>query len=1179
MLYGIAESYLTPEEKDGPIADAMRKQFDELLSGHDVFDMNEVDFGVLEDSAAAITEKVRQNYTDAANSPEYAELKKAEEEWAKTLMDPKRTEETIRAAAEKVNASADTFNVAFGAKLGFDVDNIDNASIASEIEKMNALYEAVLPDANTFTLNGEATGEAYVKAMLSGITEAVGKGGNFTEVYDKLLEDMKESLDPEQFADFSDALSSIFGGANIESLGGMDFAEFSEQIEEATAATAKSLSDLFNAMEEEGDFEPTVETMEDLYEILEKEDGLEQFKDMWSALSDEAQKELKKIAPELEDLYEKIEEGSGDGEEAMEKLNRTIAKMKLDELEDAGKILDGTADTFEAVTKEGANAEKEIGGFISSIAELKAAQEAYNYCIRDGASKMADYDTHMQTLASYAGVPVEALGDLSSVANMLSTDLLMAGNSAGWLLNMMSSVAGVQLNTANWQSQLQAAADSGNVCAAAMLTLISYLQGIDGTIVNMVTAADGQSAKFNVSGLGSGVKLPKVSTPKKSSGGSGGSGKKSGGGGSSSIEVSSAITEMIEKMEKALDLIDFNIELMQVAQEMHEVSGEIQGVILYTEKEIEVTTKQRDALKEYITELEAEMAAKEKIMASNKATSKAYKQANVDLEELNEKHQELTLEYYESEIALKELTKALEEYRIEALEKVTAVQDLIYEAIEDREALEESMLEGRIDLENEILELLTERYEKERDEILETQELKRDALEEEMDLLDEMLDKRKEAADLQNKENEIALLEAKIARISADPTRKKEELELRKELAELREEMAWETAENEVEAQKDALQQQIDSIDEYMEYVEKYYEDLFENPKKLIEEMQQIIQGTDEEIMNWLQENSEEFRESTEATQESMTASWQETLNEMRGITETYWDEVAEIMKDTDEEIIAFLKEHNEDFKNASSEQADIFVSEWKTALEEWRAAYKAASDSVSSYNYAPTTPVSGGGSGGGGGSSGGGSSGSTASKPAAKKTYYRYAYKKVDGTWVPMGTYDSTEKAAFERAQKGGQNYWQMLANSGQLKQSAVDNFKNLIASATISNPGKYIKFSDTKQFKTGGMADFTGPAWLDGTKSKPERILSSYQTELFEDLLKTLHAIKMMRVNLPSVNTPEYSRDGGYGVNIERIDITTNSLTDDEDFDEITRRVGEAIEAAMMKGSTVGGIRVRRG
>jgi hypothetical protein len=27
---------------------------------------------------------------------------------------------------------------------------------------------------------------------------------------------------------------------------------------------------------------------------------------------------------------------------------------------------------------------------------------------------------------------------------------------------------------------------------------------------------------------------------------------------------------------------------------------------------------------------------------------------------------------------------------------------------------------------------------------------------------------------------------------------------------------------------------------------------------------------------------------------------------------------------------------------------------------------------------------------------------------------------------------------------------------------------------------------------YKTGGLADFTGPAWLDGTKARPELVLN---------------------------------------------------------------------------------------
>jgi hypothetical protein len=35
--------------------------------------------------------------------------------------------------------------------------------------------------------------------------------------------------------------------------------------------------------------------------------------------------------------------------------------------------------------------------------------------------------------------------------------------------------------------------------------------------------------------------------------------------------------------------------------------------------------------------------------------------------------------------------------------------------------------------------------------------------------------------------------------------------------------------------------------------------------------------------------------------------------------------------------------------------------------------------------------------------------------------------------------------------------------------------------------------KYKNGVAYKTGGLADFTGPAWLDGTKSKPEYVLNA--------------------------------------------------------------------------------------
>ena len=156
-----------------------------------------------------------------------------------------------------------------------------------------------------------------------------------------------------------------------------------------------------------------------------------------------------------------------------------------------------------------------------------------------------------------------------------------------------------------------------------------------------------------------------------------------------------------------------------------------------------------------------------------------------------------------------------------------------------------------------------------------------------------------------------------MERISADPTRKKEELALREEIAELREEIAWDIAEEEVDAQKAAIESQIESVDDYMEYVENYYEELLSNPRKLIEEIQELMTKTDAEILAWLEQNHEDYQTATDATREEMRLGWQEMLDDMRGRTQTYWDEVEDIIAQGDDAIIEFLKKHSADYQEA----------------------------------------------------------------------------------------------------------------------------------------------------------------------------------------------------------------------------------------------------------------------
>ena len=87
--------------------------------------------------------------------------------------------------------------------------------------------------------------------------------------------------------------------------------------------------------------------------------------------------------------------------------------------------------------------------------------------------------------------------------------------------------------------------------------------------------------------------------------------------------------------------------------------------------------------------------------------------------------------------------------------------------------------------------------------------------------------------------------------------------------------------------------------------------------------------------------------------------------------------------------------------------------------------------------------------------------------------------------------------------------------------------------------------------QFKTGGLADFTGPAWLDGTKSRPEYILNADQTKAFFSLVDVLSSLQS-----GSSKTTQNSGDNTYD-----IDINVESIGSDYDVERLADTVKRLI------------------
>lgn len=273
----------------------------------------------------------------------------------------------------------------------------------------------------------------------------------------------------------------------------------------------------------------------------------------------------------------------------------------------------------------------------------------------------------------------------------------------------------------------------------------------------------------------------------------------------------------------------------------------------------------------------------------------------------------------------------------------------------------------------------------------------------------------------------------------------------------------------------------------------------------------------------------------------------------MRGHTTTYWKEVEEIIAGGDDAIIQFLKDNCQDYKEAGKLQAEAYVDEWKKKLEDLRNAYKQVSGDIKAYDYTPTASAK---------NSGSSSKGSSSSKKTTKVTKYQATYptigSKRGGTLKGYASPEEAEKAA----------------------RSKINSICRELSGSSSSMIGEWARtfYSKIKvtAYAKGGLNQATGLAWLDGTKAKPERVLSPYQTELFEDLLKTLHAIRTVQVPQAVVRPQLPETVQNQPLTIESITVNVERLEKEADYDSMAERVGEKIMERAMRGIAVGGLRL---
>lgn len=539
---------------------------------------------------------------------------------------------------------------------------------------------------------------------------------------------------------------------------------------------------------------------------------------------------------------------------------------------------------------------------------------------------------------------------------------------------------------------------------------------------------------------------------------------------------------------------------------------------------------------------------------------------------------------------LEENTKKLRENQEAILKTRQELESLIDTEIKTREEERKKRLAATVSMENTILETIKKRYKDEWDLIREDMAKKREALNKEKSLINERLNARKQAASMEEKYSELEEYQRQLALIANDPTRSKDAKQLRDKVQELQKSLSWEEATQEAQASMQTIDDEIKSMADYEAYGTESLNEMLTFADNFSEEISTIMEGGWTSISDFLTRNNEAFINSLDSNQQQMLEGWEQTWKNMKGIVDTYWEQVNEIIS-SPEMVLAYMMGSTQ-YQNQSGVGQQLLISQWEDLVRKYLAStavspdaqyyemddhpwYEGSGDlgAVDDYSWlgqgfsgydtpenGVNMPVDNGrtifpqegqastsssSSGKGGGSSKGG--------------YY------IAQGIVNIETVGDDGQKAYDyvlHADKStrGLAYAVDRVKTKFLKEGYNESqIKIVVKEATTED-----KYKEWGVFKHGGLVNYTGPAWVDGTPTQPESFLDAADTENLRNLTDAL-----THVSVSGGVWPGGDDFGGGDINYGDIYVTINQaeLKNDADFDAVAKRVGKSFVKEMSR------------
>ncbi len=442
--------------------------------------------------------------------------------------------------------------------------------------------------------------------------------------------------------------------------------------------------------------------------------------------------------------------------------------------------------------------------------------------------------------------------------------------------------------------------------------------------------------------------------------------------------------------------------------------------------------------------------------------------------------------------------------------------------------LQQEMVDNYISIQNEVADAVKEIYQK----ILDT---KLDAIDQEKEAIEELRQAREQARKDQENAKAVSGLQTNLQRAMMDTSGTSDIafLKAQKDIDEKLEEIAEDKYSrmlddivDRLEEEKDALQDEFDQMFDQLDWLFSWIDaDIMGNESAIYS----ILEQTDE----WNQSSFLERQQKLDDWQTKFYSYYDSVLANDKGIYGIY-----ENITNTKERISTLDANLT---SKIGKESADI-----QSTILKWQNNVNSAISSAVS--AAASAAGSGGRYSGGSGGSGGTAISPGDASPVADNSNYKNNNTEPKSAFN-VGDRVKTKESGFMAAAHAytwtGSAFKQNGTKYVNLAGPAIDYFT--IGSKKYWDGKWWYQINSSKDwypgtgltYKKGGLADYTGPAWLDGTKQHPEAVLNALQTEHF---IKFTNALDKLYAN----GNPTSSTSS---VNIDSIEFKVDSMSSPED------------------------------